>query len=434
MTADDARGLTRRSLVKAALAIGGASALSACQDAEQSPTETTPDPPEYPQGVTDPSTLPERQHAWDEYLVHSAHGVVTQSQHQLILGLSYEGSFPPTATERTQVETALQVLERAFQWGSGRDKSGSVNNGLLFMIGYAPQYLDAVGIEVEGLQRPETILDELDEDTTKASDMDALLLLDSDYASILLAAEQALFGEKDRLNGVEVDATLAGIFEVVDRRTGVLGKGRPARELDNEHIPEDAPLSLGFRAGFDNSLPPEDIATFSDGPWAGGTTLALSQVRTHLDSWYEQDHDDRMKEIYCPAHDYEDVGDVGERMGEHSGITEDDVDNIETHASEQNLVGHAAKVATARDEDFQTQILRRSEGVALDDVEGSTFNFSSIQTDTRKFLDVRRAMNIEEYDVDVPAGRHGIVDYLGTISRSTFLVPPRADRALPSQQ
>jgi len=121
-------------------------------------------------------------------------------------------------------------------------------------------------------------------------------------------------------------------------------------------------------------------------------------------------------------------------MGEHSGVTEEHVENIPAHAEEHNIVGHASKVAAARDGDFQTQILRRSEGVALDDVEGSTFNFSSIQTDTQLFLDVRKAMNVEEYDVDVPPGRHGIVDYLGTISRSTFYVPPRKTRALPSNR
>ncbi|MFC6726617.1 hypothetical protein ACFQE1_20055, partial [Halobium palmae] len=103
MTPDDSRGLSRRSMVKAALAIGGSSALSACQAAERSPDEGTPDPPEYPRGVEDRSELPAAQHAWDDYLVNSVHGTVTQSQHQLLLGLSYEGSAPPTEAERERV-------------------------------------------------------------------------------------------------------------------------------------------------------------------------------------------------------------------------------------------------------------------------------------------------------------------------------------------
>ncbi|MWG33466.1 DUF7405 family protein [Halomarina oriensis] len=434
MTANDSRGLSRRTLVKAALAIGGTSALAACQEAERAPDDGTADPPEYPRGVSDPSTLPARQHAWDDYLVTSVHGTVTQSQHQLLLGLSYDGSTPPTDGDRTQVEDALRVLERAFQWGSGLDTSGSVNNGLLFMLGYAPRYLDRVGIDVEGLQTPETILEELGEDPALAADFDALLLLDSDYASILLAAEQALFGESEELNGVEVDARLTDVFSVVERRTGVLGKGRPAQELDHEAIPEDAPLSMGFRAGFDNSLPPEDVATFSEGAFADGTTLVVSRIRTALDDWYEQPHEQRRKEMYCPAHTDEAVGETGEALGNHSGITEENVERMDELAEEHGIVGHAQKVASARDEDFRTRILRRSEGVATDDVEGSTFNFSSVQTDTRRFVEVRRAMDVDQYDHDVPDDRHGIVDYLGTLSRSTYLVPSRADRALPSER
>lgn len=432
MTTDDSRGLSRRAMVRAALAIGGTSALTACLEAERSPNEDTPDPPEYPRGVEDRSVLPDRQHAWDDYLVHGFHGTVTQSQHQLLLGLSYEGSVPPTDDERAQVEDALRLLERAFQWGSGRDTSGSINNGLLFLIGYSPQYLDRVEMDVPQLQRPETILEELDEDPELAADFDAFLLLDSDYASILLAAEEALFGEKEQLNGVEVDARLNDVFEVTERRSGVLGKGQPAREIDNDDIPEDAPLSMGFRAGFDNSLPPEDTATLTDGPFAGGTTLAVARIRTQLDDWYEQPHDDRLKEMYCPAHDYDDVGDVGDALGDHSEITEENVENMGELADEHDIIGHVQKVASARSEEFETRILRRSEGVATDDVNGSTFNFTSIQTDTQAFLDVRKAMDIDEYDHDVPPGRHGIVDYLGTLSRSTFVVPPRADRSLPS--
>ncbi|MFC7203177.1 hypothetical protein ACFQJC_06600 [Haloferax namakaokahaiae] len=436
MTAENSRGLSRRALVRSALAIGGMSALAACQEAEQSPDAETPDPPEYPRGTEDRSVLPDRQHAWDDYLVNSVHGTVTQSQHQLLLGLSYEGSMPPSEEERRQVEDALRLLERAFQWGSGPNTSGSINNGLLFLVGYAPRYLEQVGIDLPELQTPETVLEELGEDPSLAADFDALLLLDSDYASILLAAEEALFGGKERLNGVAVDSRLSGVFQVVERRTGVLGKGQPTKEIGHEDIPEEAPLSMGFRAGFDNSLPPEDTATFSEGPFAGGTTLSVSRIRTSLDDWYDQSHEQRTKEMYCPAHDYDNVGDIGDRMGNHSGITEENVSNMEELAAEHGIVGHAQKVATARDENFQTQILRRSEGVATDDVEGSTFNFSSIQTDTRKFVAVRKAMNVEEYDLDtdVPDDKHGIVDYLGTLSRSTYLVPPRAERALPSRR
>lgn len=188
---------------------------------------------------------------------------------------------------------------------------------------------------------------------------------------------------------------------------------------------------MGFRAGFDNSLPTEDSVTLADGPFEGGTTLVTSRLETRLEDWYDQPHEDRRREIYCPSHTDEEVGETGERLGNHSLITAENVENLEELAEEHGIVGHAQKVATARDDDFRPEILRRSEGVATDEVGGSVFNFSSIQQSTDAFLDVRRAMNVEEYDVDVPEEKHGIVHYLETRARGTFLVPPRDRRALP---
>lgn len=55
------RTIPRRTFVKTAVSIGGGAALAACLDREE--------PPELPQGPTDLSELPERQHAWNESLV-----------------------------------------------------------------------------------------------------------------------------------------------------------------------------------------------------------------------------------------------------------------------------------------------------------------------------------------------------------------------------
>jgi len=51
------RGVSRRDFVKAAVAIGGTSALSACLDREGAPDLDT--------GPEDLSALPARQHAWN---------------------------------------------------------------------------------------------------------------------------------------------------------------------------------------------------------------------------------------------------------------------------------------------------------------------------------------------------------------------------------
>ncbi len=433
MRPDPSRGISRRAFVRSAVAIGGTSALSACLDREQAllevTTSTTESGPRFPAG--DPEALPDRQHAWNSYLVRDVHGNTAPAQQQVVLGLSYEGSTPPTDDEREQVTAAFRTLEQAFQWGTGGDQSATFNRGLLFMLGYAPSYFDAIGAVPASLIRPEALLEAVDEDPSKVDGFDAVLILTSDIGSVVLAAEAALFGEKDTVNGVPVDGTLEDIFSISTRRTGVAGKGLPAEELDNEDIPEQAPLSMGFKSGFTDSLPSEDSVTLPRGPFAGGTTLSLSRLRIDLDRWYDQDHDERTAEMFCPVHDPDEIGKTGSGLGNDSGITESDVDAIPDHAEQYGRIGHTQKVATARNDDFEPRILRRSEGVATDVPEDSEFNFTSIQREFAAFIEARKAMNRDTYDVDVAPEDHGIVDYLETIDRGTFLVPPRERRSLP---
>jgi hypothetical protein len=40
-------------------------------------------------------------------------------------------------------------------------------------------------------------------------------------------------------------------------------------------------------------------------------------------------------------------------------------------------------------------------------------------------------MNVNKYDVDVASENHGIVDYVTTVDRGTYLVPRHSNRALP---
>lgn len=431
MSQERSRGVSRRDFVAAAVAIGGSSALSACLEREVpllseggAAGET-----EFPSG--DPSGLPAGQHVWNDYLVHDAHGNTVLPQHQLVLGLSYVGSVPPTDAERAQVEAAMASLERAVQWGTGGDPAAAINDGLLTMLGYSQRYFERLGGRVEGLSSAEAVLAAVGEDRSLADGFDAVLVLNADFGSLLLAAEAALVGERATLNGTRMRGTFEGVFEVVERRTGVVGKGLPAEGLPDEDVPEDAPLSMGFRSGFRDNQASEARVTVEDGPFAGGTTLLASRLHVDTGRWYEQDADERVGAMFCPAHDAGDVGETGERLGSESGITEADADRVAADAATYGRVGHAQKVATARDDDFEPRILRRTEGVATDVAEGAGFNFHSVQRHLDDFVAARRAMHVDEYDVDVPADRHGIVDYLETEARGTFLVPPRDRRALP---
>lgn len=435
------RGLSRRDFVAAAVAIGGSSALSACLDIEGSTdtdtaVRTTTGEPEmdFPSG-SDPADLPAGQHVWNRYLVHDAHGNTNLPQHQLIFGLSYEGSTPPTADEREQVEAAMATLDRAFRWGTGGDPAVAVNEGLLSMLGYAPRYFERLGgADIEGLMAPEAMLEAVGEDADKTDGFDAMLLLGSDIGAIVLAAEAALFGERERVNGEPVEATFEGVFSKAGRRAGVVGRGHPKEKLDREDIPDEAPLSMGFRSGFSDNQAPEDRVTLDSGPFAGGTTLAASRLRINLDRWYDHDADERVERMFSPHFDADDVSETGDRLGSESEVTEEHAESIEETGDRYHSVGHTAKVAAARDEDFNPTILRRTEGVATDDdfSAGTAFNFNSVQADIQRFVEVRKAMNPEEYDTDVDDPHHGIIDYLETVERGAYVVPPRANRALPT--
>jgi len=434
MPSDSSRGIPRREFVKSAVAIGGASALSACLQWEGTAEASDP---EFPQGPDDLSALPDRQHAWGNYIVRDAHGNTVLPEHQVLLFLDYAQPGAPTAEDRETVEAALATLDRAFQRGTGGDVGASINRGLVSTIGYSPSYFDRFDADLPAdidLQRPEEVLEAVDEDPEKADHYDALLLLSADFGSILLSAEEALFGELDTVNGVDVEASLEGVFEKAERRTGVVGKGLPAEKLDEERIPEHAPLSMGFKSGFRDSLPSEDAVTITGGPFDQATTQAVSRLRIDLGDWYDHDDGTRKDLMFGTQHSHEDIGETAEPLGGDSGVTEERAENVEAHGHEHGRIGHTAKTARARDDDFEPRILRRSEGVATDvPEEGVTgFNFTAVQEGIEDFVETRKTMNPGEYDADVEDPHHGIIDYLETRSRATFLIPPRSLRALPS--
>lgn len=430
--------IPRREFAKAALAIGGANALAACTALET--TEDDDGNPPYPVGNRELEELPERQHFWDDNVLVDMAGNTVLPEHQLILFFEYVGEIPPTAEERDDVERAFQSLERAYQRGTGGEIGAQANAGLLFLIGYSPSYFDRFDHSLPtdlGLQTPEEVLEAVGESPELAESYDAVMILNSDFASLLLEVESALTGEVDRVNDQEFDGSFEGILEVVERRTGFVGGGRPHAELDDpvaERIDENAPMSMGFQSGFTDNLPEMDAVTIDSGPFEDGTTLLVSQLEIELDRWYEHEHSDRIELMFSTEHTVEDVGQVGENLGDHSGIQPDHVETIEERAEGCGRIGHTTKTATARDEDFEPTIHRRSETIATDIVREGVggFNFSSVQSDIERFIEVRQAMNPDDYDVDVPRAEHGIIDYFETTSRATFLVPPRRLRALPN--
>ncbi|MFB6138223.1 MAG: twin-arginine translocation signal domain-containing protein [Halobacteriaceae archaeon] len=414
-------GVDRREFLKAALAIGGTGALGACVERQGTV--------DVPRG--DPSALPDRQFAWNDALPTGPHGNVKLPNHQLLLFLDYVGEGPATGADREQVAAAMETLEAAYQYGTGDAFNPTTTRGLLTMLAYSPSYYDRyegsfpTGVSVP---RPETVVDELGEDA-RADTFDALLVLTSDEVQVLLAAEQALRGRLDTLNGVDVAATFEGVFDVVDRRTGFLGVGRPAAEFDAP-VSENSPTAMGYRSGFKDNQATERTVAVDFGPLADATTMQVSRLTFDLDSWYEYSEPERVHRMFSPAHTPTEVGEIGEHLGGRSRITRETAKRTDEDAREHDLVGHTQKVARARDQNFEPTILRRSEGVSTDLAQPS-MNFVSVQRRMERFLEVRRKMNGADLETDLPEENNGILGFIDVTRRATFLVPPREHRALP---
>jgi len=433
MTHDLPEAIPRREFVRSAVAIGGASALSACLQRETEDGEDDPGSHEFPQGPGDLSVLPERQHAWNDFLVRSPSGDTNLPQQQLVLFYEYTGSVPPTDEERTAVEETLRSIDRAYRRGTGGDTGATFNEGLLYMVGYAPRYFDRFEADLPedvDLPDPESVIDRLDEDATPEP-ADVAVLLNSDFGSILLAVERALAGEEERINGVEVAGDFASVFEQTNRRPAVVGRGNPAEEVGHPDIEEESPLSMGYKSGFGDAQSAEGPVTLEEGPFAGGTTQLVSRLGIDLDSWYDLDESARVTQMFSTDHTVEEVGDTGETLGGHSHIDPEDTEDLEAKAEDHGRLGHGQKTARARDEDFRPTILRRSEGNVSDPEHDAGMNFTSVQREMERFIEVREAMNDLGAD-DIDPHHSGIVDFLTVERRGTYLVPPRSLRALPT--
>ncbi|WP_135827154.1 DUF7405 family protein [Halorussus ruber] len=417
-------GLSRRQFAKAAVAIGGASALSACMSRGDDLDVAT--------GPDDLSTLPDRQHAWDEYLSTDDHGNVEPPRHRVLLLLNYAGDGPPTESDRESVESAFRSLERAYERG---------NQGLLFTVGYSRSYFERFDADLPDsvdLQKPRALapFEEPELDT-----QDAVVHLASDHAEVVLAAEEALLGKQSKINGVEMEGDLSGTFEKADRRTGFVGDGLPADHQDVDGIPDsgpvddEAPLYMGFKSGFEKNQASEDSVTIREGPFAGGTTSQISRIQLNLEQWYEQDsRSQRVGKMFCPVHAEEDlVEGAGDNLGDSAKMEEKGCPaHAEDHARTRGMVGHSQKSARAR-KDGSPVMIRRD----FDSTDGghAGLHFVSLQRTISDFVDTREAMNGEDLAERSAVGQknnNGILQYMEVLRRGNFLLPPREKRALPT--
>jgi hypothetical protein len=415
---------SRRDVLKAAVAAGGAAALSACLDRAEEPVPT---------GVSDPSTLPDRQHAWNDYVRHDEHGNTELPRHQTLWYLTLPHDGPPTAEERATLEAALGTLDRAYERS---------HRGLIYSVAYTPSYFERFDDPLpEDLDLPQPRRLSPFE-TPEFDTQDVLVHFASDRADALLAAEEAMRGEADTANATDVEAALTDVLALDDRRTGFVGSGMPAERQDvagvpeGDHVPEASPLFMGFKAGFAGNQATEDYVTLDAGPFAGGTTKHVANLRQRLQDWYVEDtFDMRVERMFSPVHAAEGlVEGVGENLGADNGLTPEMIENVREHAEEFGIVGHAQKAARAnRDADGNVRLLRRHFESTDDDV--ASLHFPTLQRGISAFEEVREAMNGTDL-TDVPTIRqrvnNGILEYIFVRRRGNFLVPPRSLRAFPT--
>jgi dye decolorizing peroxidase len=405
----------RREYLRMLVATGGTAALAACLDEQDEQREV-------PRG--DPAHRPERQHAWNDALEQDDHGNVRPPEHRVLLALDLQTD--PGEGDGAAVESAFRSLESAYAYGP---------DGLLFTVGYSPSYFETVG-ETPPIPAPTALTS--GEDPTLDT-FDAMVHLASDNPDVVLEAEEALFGEISDPNGVEMTASLSGVFERSGpRRTGFVGPGLPKAKADevggvSEALPEEAPFFMGFKSGFAESQASEDRVTIPSGPYGGGTTTHVESLSLQLETWFEQDnHFQRVAKLFSPEHASEElVGDVGEKLDTSTGVAGEVASQTATDARTEGVVGHAQKAARARDEDGNPLLLRRDFNTTDGGRPG--VHFLSHQRTIDDFVRTREAMAGEALAGEGVGQKHGngILQYIFVRRRGNFLVPPREQRALP---
>lgn len=409
MELPDRETISRRDYLRAAVAVGGVAGLSACLESGDS----------EPVPTGDPDQRPDRQHAWNDVLRTDGDGNVVPPEHHVLVPLRLTTTVDSDAG--AQVEAAFRSIERAYEHSS---------EGLVFAVGYGASYFGTPS----PIPEPETLTSM---ESPEFDEFEALIHLTSDRPDVVLAAEQALFGEIEEPNGVGMDATISGVFERADpRRTGFVGEGLPAQHTDldgiPDSVPEEAPFFIGFRSGLAGSQAPEDRVTIEEGLFAGGTTMQVSTPDLQLETWFEQDsHFQRVAKTFSPEHARQSlVENVGESLGASSGVAGEIADRTVEDAKD-GMVGHAQKAARARDDDGTPPLLRWDFNTVDGDRPG--LHFVSYQRSIDDFVRVRKAMTGADITDESVGQRlnNGILQYVFVRRRGNFLVPPRSARALP---
>jgi hypothetical protein len=260
---------------------------------------------------------------------------------------------------------------------------------------------------------------------------DLCLHLAGDDAPRLAEIEDALVHGR-RLPGADGPLDVSSALIWRETRTGFTGAGLPAAHQEVGGIPAGAPVApaaplyMGFKSSLKRNQASEDAVAIGSGPFAGGTTMAVSYMRLRLDSWYgELSPGERVARMYAPQVSVAQVA-------RFTTDAESDPGELTQAIDRYGVIGHAQTSARAR-RNGKPLILRRD----FDTTDGGQagLHFVSLQRDIADFVRTRSAMNAASAQLRNPAitdtVNNGINAFIFVVRRGNYIVPPRAERSFP---
>ncbi len=353
--------------------------------------------------------LPVRQHAWTATLATDAYGNSVAPTFDRLLFFDVRGT--PSAGHVRVLEAALRRLEHQYAWGP---------HGLLFTAGWGHAYFSRA-LDTAAPIPAATALSDFESPSFDTYDL-CLHLACDDERRLADVQLQLLQGPH----------AITSVLAWRETRTGFNGAGLPARHQDvtgipaGHPVPESAPLYMGFKSNLKGNQASEDAVTIPSGPFAEGTTMAVSYMTLSLDSWYSDlTQEQRVQRMYSPQ----------TSLAEQRRFTteaEGNPDKLNQAISHYGVIGHAQSSARAR-RNNKAIILRRD----FDTTDGNQagLHFVSLQRDVQDFVDTRRQMNQSGASLVNPAisatTNNGINEFIFVAKRGNYVIPCRPDRSFP---
>jgi hypothetical protein len=342
------------------------------------------------------------QHAWEAtYAADELGRPVSPAFHRLVM---LEVTRSPAANEVRRMERALRDLETRFRHGPA---------GLLMVVGWGPGYFARHTDGDPPIGRPVALARD---ERALMEDIDVCIHLAADDDDRLELAIAALLDDGP--------TGLGDPLRLREVRTGFTGVGLPARFVRSD-IPQDSPLLLGFHSGLRRNQATEDEITIEHGPLKGGTTMHVSRLVLDLDAWYRLDDETRAAQMYAPTVS-------AARAATFAEDATSDFERLPETARSHGIVGHAQAAARAR-LDGRPRLNRRDFATVDGGLPGT--HFVSLQRDLADFNATRAVMNAADarlHHHSIELRRHnGINQFMNVLSRATFAVPARAQRAYP---